>query len=140
MTTRGELPVEEGLLFNTAEIPVVILSAGRQAPQLVERVRSRPWVTVISTGEPPDVRRGVEQLRRGLGIERVSAIGGRSAATALIDGGLVSDLYLTTSSIRAGAAGTPMYAGTRPPRRELVVRKQTSEGVLFEHFLLRSDH
>ena len=136
MTVRGNLPIEEGLLFNVPEIPVVILSVGGPAARLADRVRSRPWITVISPGESIDVRRGVERLRGELGIERISAIGGRSAATALIDAGLVSDLYLTTSAIRAGVADTPMYTGTRPPRRELVVRKRTSGGVVFEHFLL----
>jgi riboflavin biosynthesis pyrimidine reductase len=136
MTTTGELPLDDGLFFNVPEIPVVILSAGRSAARLAERSRPRPWITVISTGEPSDVRRGAERLRTELGIERISAIGGRSAATALIDAGLVSDLYLTTSPISAGEAGTPLYTGTRPPRRELVVHKQTAEGVVFEHFVL----
>jgi len=137
MTTRGELPIDDGLLFNVPEIPVVILSSGRSAARLAERSRSRPWITVISTGEPPDVRRGAEQLRAELGIERVSAIGGRSAATALIDAGLVSDLYLTTSPIRAGVPDTPFYTGTHLPRGGLVVHKQTSKGVVFEHFVLQ---
>ena len=83
------------------------------------------------------MRRGAELLRTELGIERISAIGGRFAATALIDAGLVSDLYLTTSAIPAGTPDTPMYAGTRPPRRDLVLRKQTAGGVVFEHFVLR---
>jgi riboflavin biosynthesis pyrimidine reductase len=137
MTARGEIPIEEGLLFNVPEVPVIILSSDRAAPRLTERSRSRPWITVISTGEPPNLRRGVERLRTELGIERISAIGGRFAATALIDAGLVSDLYLTTAAIAAGTTDTPMYTGTRPPRRELVLRKQTVDGVVFEHFVLR---
>ncbi len=139
MTSSGELPIEKGLFFNVPEIPVVILSSGRPAARLAERGRSRPWITVISTGEPADLRRGAERLRTELGIQRISAIGGRSAATALIDAGLVSDLYLTTSPVRAGAADTPLYIGAHPPRRELVVRKQTQEGVVFEHFVLSPD-
>ena len=136
MTRTGDLPIDEGLLFNVPEIPVAILSSGLSAARLAERGRSRPWITVISTGEPPDIRRGAERLRTELGIERISAIGGRSAATALIDAGLVSDLYLTTSPDCAGATDTPLYMGTRPPRRELVVHKHTSHGVVFEHFVL----
>lgn len=139
MTERGNLPVETGRLFNVPEIPVVILSAGRSAARLAERTASRRWITVVSTGEPPDLRRGAERLREDLGIQRISAIGGRSAATALIDAGLVSDLYLTTSPIRAGTPDTPLYTGTHPPHRELVVRKQSSEDVVFEHFVLRRD-
>jgi riboflavin biosynthesis pyrimidine reductase len=137
MTAGGEIPIEEGLLFNVPEIPVIVLTSDRAARRLAERSRSRPWITVISTGAPPDVRRGAERLRTELGIERISAIGGRFAATALVDAGLVSDLYLTTSSIPAGTRDTPLYAGARPPQRELVLRKQTVDGVVFEHFLLR---
>ena len=136
LTTSGRLPIDEGLFFNVPEIPVVILSSERSAARLAERVRSRPWITVISTGEPSDLRRGAERLRSELGIERISAIGGRSAATALIDAGLVGDLYLTTSPIHAGAPETPFYSGSRPPQRKLVVRKQSAEGVAFEHFVL----
>ena len=47
-----------------------------------------------------------------------------------------SDLYLTTSPIRAGVPDTPFYTGTHPPRGGLVVHKQTSEGVMFDHFVL----
>jgi riboflavin biosynthesis pyrimidine reductase len=137
MTEIGDLPIERGRFFNVPEIPVVILSDGRSAVSLAERAGSRPWITVISTGEPSDLRRGAERLRSELGIQRISAIGGRSAATALIDAGLVSDLYLTTSPISAGTPDTPMYTGTRPPTRDLIVRKQSSEGVMFEHFVLR---
>jgi riboflavin biosynthesis pyrimidine reductase len=90
MTTRGELPIDEGLFFNVPEVPVVILSSGRSAARLAERVRSRPWITVIGHGEPSDLRRGAERLRTDLGIQRISAIGGRSAATALIDAGLAA--------------------------------------------------
>jgi riboflavin biosynthesis pyrimidine reductase len=136
MTARGELPIEEGLLFNVSEIPVIILSSGRPAARLAEQCRSRPWITVIGTSEPSDLRRGAERLRIEHGIQRISAIGGRSAATALIDAGLVSDLYLTTSAIRAGVPDTPLYTGTRPPLRELVVRKESPDGVVFEHFVL----
>ena len=83
------------------------------------------------------MRLGAERLRTELGIERLSAIGGRFAATALIDAGLVSDLYLTTSAIARATPDTPMYTGTRPPRRDLVLRKQAVDGVVFEHFVLR---
>jgi 5-amino-6-(5-phosphoribosylamino)uracil reductase len=138
LTAKGELPIEDGLLFNVPEIPVMVLSAGPPAARLAERVGSRPWITVLSTGEQSDLRRGAERLRRDFGIERVSAVGGRSAATALLDAGLVSDVYVTTSPISAGSPDTPMYTGSHPPQRDLVVRRQSSQGVVFEHFVLRS--
>lgn len=50
-----------------------------------------------------------EQLR-AIGVERISAVGGRGLATELIDAGLVQDLYLTTSPITGGEPGTPWKA------------------------------
>ncbi len=79
-----------------------------------------------------------ERLRQDLGIERISAVGGRTVATALVDAGLVSDLYLTTSPHDGGTPNTPWYSGDKPPKLELVVRKMDSAGVLFEHWLLLS--
>ena len=138
MTTRGQLPIENGLTFNVPEVPVIILADEAVSKSVTERARSRPWITVVSTGHPSNVRTGVERLGKDLGIRRISAIGGRAAATALIDAGLVRDLYLTTSPTTAGDPDSPMYIGTHPPARDLVVRKQSQRGVVLEHFLLRS--
>lgn len=136
MTSKGELPIEEGLLFNVPDVPVVIVCTDAAAESLNPRLRSRPWVTIVPTGDPADLRGAVERLRTKLGIRRISAIGGRTAATALIDAGVVRDLYLTTSPIAAGTPDTPLYAGAHPPARRLVVRKQSASGIVFEHFVL----
>ena len=138
MTARGRLPIETGLTFNVPEIPVIILADEAVSKSVAERARSRPWITVVSIGHPSNVRNAVLRLGKDFGIRRISAIGGRAAATALLDAGLVSDLYLTTSPITAGNPDTPMYIGTQPPPRDLVLRKQSQRGVVFEHFLLRS--
>lgn len=132
----GALPIESGLLFNVREIPVIIVSAGRVAQNLAERCRSRPWIRVLSSGEEPSLRACAEQLRRDLGIARVSAVGGRGLATALISEGLVQDVYLTTSPYRGGVPRTPMYAGQRRVAGDLLVRKRSAAGVVFEHFIL----
>jgi riboflavin biosynthesis pyrimidine reductase len=137
VTSSGELPIEEALLFNAAEVRVLILTAKGAAESLAERVRSRPWVTVISSGARPDLRVYAERLF-ALGIHRVSAVGGRKLATGLIDSSLISDVYLTTSPIEAGIPGSPMYEGTRWFSRNLVIRKRSSENVVFEHFIMRS--
>jgi riboflavin biosynthesis pyrimidine reductase len=137
MTATGELPIEEGLLFNVPEVPVVILATDSAAATLHGRLRAHPWITVVTAGNPLDVGRGVESLRTELGIRRISAVGGRTAATALIDAGVVTDLYLTTSPIDAGVPHTPLYTGTNAPPRRLIVRKQSSSGVVFEHFDIR---
>jgi riboflavin biosynthesis pyrimidine reductase len=74
-----------------------------------------------------------------MGVERISAVGGRRLAAELIDAGLVQDIYLTTSPIIAGELGTPMYS--RPLDLRTVVRKRGTlheTGVVFEHSLLPS--
>jgi dihydrofolate reductase len=71
----------------------------------------------------------------------ISAIGGRRTAAALMQEGLVSDVYLTTSAIEAGEPGTPFYSG-EPPRLERIVEKTgrgAEAGVRFEHLLIRND-
>lgn len=136
VTRSGSLPIEEGLLFNVPEVRVIILTADRTAIELARRTRERPWMSIVSSGSEPDLRAVMQRLRRAFGIERVSAVGGRTLATSLIDQGLVTDLYLTTSAREEGRPGTPMYAGSTPPRRALVVRKQATDGTGFEHFVL----
>lgn len=137
LTAAGSLPVEHGLLFNVPEIPVIILSAGDAARALSRAAASKPWITVLSTGDAVDLRLAARRLKSEHGIRRISAIGGRSAATSLIDAGLIGDLYLTTSPIASGEPETPMYDPDRPLPRELVIRKQSATGIVFEHFLLR---
>ena len=99
------------------------------------RVHSRPWIRVISSGHEPDLHFYAERLF-SLGVRRVSAVGGRKLATSLIDARLVSDLYVTTSPLEGGRPDSPMYEGTGSLSRDLVVRKQTSGGVVFEHFII----
>ena len=86
----------------------------------------------------PQLIDAFEQLR-AMGIQRISAVGGRDLAAHLIDAGLVQDLYLTTSPVTGGEPGTPMYS--RPLELQTVVRKRGTlheAGVVFEHSVLRS--
>lgn len=139
VTGSGELPIETGLMFNVPEAPVIVLTASAPGRMLAERTRSRPWITVIRSGDRPHLPAQLAGARRELGIERISAIGGPRLATALIDEGLVQDLYLTTTPREAGEPGTPFYAGAEMPARRLVVRKRGTgpdEGVMFEHAVL----
>jgi riboflavin biosynthesis pyrimidine reductase len=138
LTAKGRLPIEKGLMFNAPDVPVIVLADAAVSQPLADRARSRPWITVVNMGHPSNIREGIERLGKDFAIHRISAIGGRSAATALITAGLVRDLYLTTSAVTAGHPDTPMYIGTHPPQRELIVRKQSQNGVVFEHFLLQS--
>jgi len=135
-TTSGAIPIETGLLFNVPDIRVVIMTGPRGAEALRDRLRSRPWISVLNTGAGSDLRAGVRRLHDEFGISRVSAVGGRTLATALIDQSLVKDLYLTTGAIDGGTRDTPFYEGSDFPERDLVVRKRSREGILFEHFIL----
>jgi riboflavin biosynthesis pyrimidine reductase len=78
-------------------------------------------------------------LRRRHGINRISCIGGRVAATSLVDAGLVQDIYLTTTAVEGGEADTPWYVGERKLRLETIVRKKEvteRSPLLFEHLAI----
>lgn len=133
IATLQGIMVEHGLLFNTPAIRVIILTLDKRESGMRDAVAVRPWITMVTMANPTDWPQAFEQLR-SLGIERVSAIGGRKIAAGLLDAGLVQDLYLTTSPRPGGEPGTPLYPGPLPAR--LVVRKQGSgpeAGVIFEH-------
>jgi len=69
-------------------------------------------------------------------------VGGRTTASSLIDAGLVQDLLLTTTARSGGDPNTPFYVGSRPPPRDLIVRKTGTDPeypIVVEHFALRSD-
>ncbi len=140
VTGSGDLPLDEGLMFTTRELSVFVVTRTRTADALRARLHDRPWIEIVDGGEPLSMTAALGQLRaRGLGI--ISAIGGRRTAAALMQDGLASDLYLTTSAIDAGEPATPFYRG-EPPRLERLVEKTgraTEAGVRFEHLLLRND-
>ena len=133
----GHLDLDRTLLFNVPEVPVFVLAGDLCREQCERSIGKRPWVTVIPI-DHGDVTAALKMLRAH-GVHRISAIGGRSTATALIDAGVVSDLYLTTTNSDAGERKTPVYVGHRNVGRELVIRKR-SEGtdvpIVFEHFRL----
>jgi hypothetical protein len=58
-------------------------------------------------------RAALEGLRTEEHILRMSTIGGRFTATQLVDAGLIHDVYLTTTSLKAGDPGTPWYCGDK---------------------------
>jgi riboflavin biosynthesis pyrimidine reductase len=139
VTERADLPLETALLYTTPSIAVVVITGTSGATALAHRVRGRPWIGVVDAGQPLSIRRGLQELSN-LGVRAVSAIGGRRTATSLLREGLVSDLYVTTSSIRAGTPGTPFYEGP-PLRLDLVLEKRgrsREAGVRFHHWLVRS--
>jgi riboflavin biosynthesis pyrimidine reductase len=140
VTQRGNLPLDRGLMFNTPDLRVWIVAPAGTARTLRERLRDRPWIEVLDTGEPPALSAPLRTLRER-GVEIVSAIGGRTVATALVNEGLVEDLYLTTSPVDGGEAGTPWYTGEslRMTRLSEKAGQGSETGVRFEHFRLKAE-
>lgn len=137
VTASGELPLEDGLMFQEPSLAACLIAPTAAVPALQARLRDRPWVEVIDAGQPVSLASGLRQLR-DRGVRVVSAIGGRRTAQALLDERTIADLYLTTSPISAGEPGTPFYTGPALPLH-LVVEKAGragEDGVRFRHYRL----
>jgi riboflavin biosynthesis pyrimidine reductase len=134
----GRLNVAGTLLFNVPEVPVFVLGGQACLAYCAAEFARRPWIVSIPV-DPGGLRSALTILRRQFGITRISAVGGRTTATALVDEGLVQDLCLTTGTRSGGQPSTPWYAGPRVPALDPVLRKRESgrfHGILFEHFAL----
>jgi 5-amino-6-(5-phosphoribosylamino)uracil reductase len=134
-TLRG-LPLDAGLMFNVPEVQVILLTEQACKDRMSDELRTRPWITTVVMRSAEDFPGAFRELRR-LGIGTLSCIGGRTLARRLIDGGLVHDLYLTTSAKEGGEPNTPIYPRALPAR--VVVKKEgtgADAGVTFEHLLL----
>ena len=126
VTGSGCVDLERSLLFNVPEVPVFILADPDGCARLAEAALRRPHIELVPMAGT-DLRPGLEYLRRARGIHRISAIGGRTLASALIDQGLVQDLTLTTSARPGGKPHTPFYVGKTPPSLETLVRKRSTD-------------
>jgi hypothetical protein len=99
---------------------------------------TRPWMTVIALA-PEGLAAALGRLRTEYGIKRISAVGGRSTATHLIDAGVVQDVLLTTTSRGGGQPDTPFYVGPHTLERNVVATKVLRHDALpirVEHFAL----
>jgi riboflavin biosynthesis pyrimidine reductase len=138
LTHEGRLDLDGTLLFNVPSVPVFILAEERFPDRVARAVADRPWITLIPI-EHGDLRVSIARLCQ-YGVRRISAVGGRSAASALIDAGVVQDLYLTSTVAAAGQPGTPFYTGQRQIQTRLIVRKRSAPDVeppiVFEHFTI----
>lgn len=125
--------LEAGLMFNLPELPVAVLTVPGGAQMMRSALSARPWIQCIVMNAPGDLVSAFLEMR-ARGAARISAIGGRTMATAIVDAGLVHDLYLTTSPKIAGEPDTPLYSGTLG--RDTILRKHgtgADVGVVFEH-------
>ena len=139
-TINGKLDIESALIFNVPEVPVFILTTPSGAGALTPPVERRPWITVVASPERTHLLDSLRRLRAEYGIRRISCIGGRTLATALIDAGAVQDIYLTTAPRSGGEPGTPFYTGSAPLNATTVLKKAGRDeeaGVVFEHLTLR---
>jgi riboflavin biosynthesis pyrimidine reductase len=138
ISVRRAVTLQHELIFNVPDAPAILITTDEEAAAYAPPAGRRPWVRVVTTGPAIDLVRAFETLFTVYGIRVVSAVGGRTTAAALIDAGLVQDLYLTTSATDAGEPNTPVY--DRPLATDLVVRKRgrgEESGIVFEHFRLR---
>jgi riboflavin biosynthesis pyrimidine reductase len=135
----GRLNIDTELVFNVPEIAVFVLTTQSGSGLLAQSAKRRPWITVLETGQDVNLKKGLEILKGHFGIDALSVIGGRTLTSALIDEGLVQDLYLTTSAKAGGQPNTPYYIGEKELSKKLVLRKEGREeesGVIFEHFVI----
>ena len=137
VATLGGLTFDDTLLFNVPELPVIVISTAVWVEKMKEALARRPWIRTVAMAQPDDLPSAFRGLR-SIGVARISAIGGRTIARAMIDAGLVQDLYLTTSPRPGGEPNTPL--SPTPLNGTLVVRKLGTgpeAGVVFEHLILK---
>jgi riboflavin biosynthesis pyrimidine reductase len=125
LSKHGRVDMDRTLLFNVPDVRVFVLAGAGCRDRWRHQLADRPWVTMISI-DSEDLAVALGHLRHEHGIGRISAIGGRAAASSLLDAGLIQDLWLTTAAGPGGERNTPFYTGQRPPSFDLVVRKRES--------------
>jgi riboflavin biosynthesis pyrimidine reductase len=136
VATLGGLGLDDTLLLNVPELPVILVTTPEYVEKMRQALECRPWINPVVMAEPDDLA-GAFRAMRSMGIARISAIGGRTIARAMIAAGLVQDLYLTTSPRPGGEQNTPLTAtpleGTR-----IVTKRGTGadRGVTFEHLVI----
>jgi 5-amino-6-(5-phosphoribosylamino)uracil reductase len=131
-TLRG-LDLDDGLLYNLPELPVIIVTVPAARDRMKTSLAARPWIRVVTMSGPDDLAGAFTELR-ALGIAIVSCIGGRTLAGTLLDAALVDDLYLTTAPEAGGEPRTPLHS--KPWHGQVMLRKHGTgpeTGVVFEH-------
>ena len=91
VATRRGVDLDRGLLFNVPDIPVVLLTVAATAEQMQAALDARPWIALVTMETPHDLPQAFDALR-GMGIERISCIGGRTLAGHLLDASPVEDV------------------------------------------------
>jgi 5-amino-6-(5-phosphoribosylamino)uracil reductase len=131
-TLRG-LPFDETLIYNVPELRVIVLTVAGYAREMEAALAERPWITLVVMRDAKALRSAFAELRK-LGLSRISVVGGRTIARALVAANLIQDLYLTTAARPGGQPGTPLF--DKPVETELIVEKHGTGpevGVVFEY-------
>jgi riboflavin biosynthesis pyrimidine reductase len=139
LTGRGCVDLERTLLFNVPDVPVYIIATPGACERLEIAVARRASIELIPI-HGGDLRTPLAYLRQTRSIARISCIGGRATATALLDAGYIQDLCLTTTARSAGEPGTPFYVGKKKLALDSMVRKRADDPeypITFEHFAIR---
>jgi riboflavin biosynthesis pyrimidine reductase len=139
VSNRGTIDPDRTLLFNVPEVPVIVIAGSECLSRCAEAIGNRYWVTQIPL-DAGGLAGALARLRAEHGIKRISAVGGRTIATALLDDGLVQDLCLTTTARPGGDPNTPYYSGYQPPHLCVIVGKRTedaTEPIRVEHLAVR---
>ena len=139
LTGRGCVDLERTLLFSVPDVPVYIIAAPGACERLEAAVSRHSSVELVPM-TADDLRTPLTYLRQKRGISRISCVGGRTTATALLNVGVVQDVCLTTSDRSAGEPGTPFYVGPQKPALDIMVRKRADvpeHPITVEHFAVR---
>src|SRR4051812_33119210 len=64
VATLHGVDLESGLLFNTPELRVIILTAARGAAAMRHALKARPWIEPVVRDDANDMRSAFEELRR----------------------------------------------------------------------------
>jgi riboflavin biosynthesis pyrimidine reductase len=127
------------LLFNVPDVPVFLIAGEQCLIRHASALRVRPWVQPIPWAGD-ELTPAIDRLRIEKGIHTISAVGGRTTATRLVDDGLAQDIYLTTGPRDGGPPDTPWYAGIVSPTLTVMTTKEWIDGdsrLVFEHILIR---
>jgi riboflavin biosynthesis pyrimidine reductase len=140
VTADARLDLDSALIANVPDAPLFLLTTQSAAARLASGVRDRPWVRIVECGDTVDLVRGLIRMRTEFGLEVVSAVGGLRTARSLVEVGVVSDLYLTTSAVPAGEPDSTLRLPDTVITQIVLSKAGQGEetGVRFEHWSLRA--
>lgn len=108
LTASGDVPLERAF-FARPERALVFV-AERTPAAAVERLRARATV-LVAGAERPDPAEALRLLRRDFGVRHVLCEGGPTLNHALLEAGLLDELFLTLAPKLLSGDGLPLIRG-----------------------------